>query len=276
MNNQNYVQPGRILTLAAPYDRLTSGLGAMIGSLFGVSMDTVLSGADGQFETEGVHNLLKTSAQAWTAGDKVYWNAGTKLCDNDPTTGRHIGTAVEAAANPTASGKVKLLGNSSPLAEGVQAAVVVLTDSTGLSGTHDDTLAATAALVTLTDSTGDSGTHDDTLADGLSSTAPDAVTTSALGDLVATNGGWGSSSEAGFDSISTKFDAAVADITAMRATLLAVQADAAVQNQNDSDLAQKVIEVVAQLAVTNQNISDVAQKVLEIRTVLVTAGLITP
>jgi hypothetical protein len=98
--------------------------------------------------------------------------------------------------------------------------------------------AATAATpTTLTDSTGLSGTHDDTLA----ATTVDALTATALGDLVATqNTGWGANTEAGFDSISTKFDALLADVTAIRALLLVV-------TQNASDTAQKVIELVAQV-----------------------------
>lgn len=48
---------------------------------------------------------------------------------------------------------------------------VTLTDNTGQSGTHDDTLAATTLPTTLTDNTGGAGAHDDTLADGLSVSA---------------------------------------------------------------------------------------------------------
>jgi len=121
MTTESLRAPGRFLTLAAPYDRLTSGLGAMIGSIFGVSLDTVLSGADGVFDTEGKHYLLKTSAQEWAAGDKLYWNAATKLVDNVSTVGPFIGYATAAAANPSASGYVKLAPGSS-LLEGVQAA----------------------------------------------------------------------------------------------------------------------------------------------------------
>src|SRR5512146_1606231 len=50
-------------------------------------------------------------------------------------------------------------------------ALVTLTDNSSYSGTHDDTLAAAATPTTLTDNTGGSGTHDDTLADGLTVTA---------------------------------------------------------------------------------------------------------
>lgn len=271
----NYFGPGEVLTLTAPYDT-DSGEGAQVGSIFGVAVADYLSGdTAAQYKTVGEYLLAKTSAQAWTAGQKIYWDNSLKVCDSDSTLGMLIGTATVAADNPSSTGYVRLNGAAPSTSEGPQAAIVALTDSTGLSGTHDDTLAATAALVTLTDSTGGSGSHDDTLADGLTVTAPAAITAVVLGDLVATqNTGWGAASEADFDDISTQFDALHADVTALSAKVGLCVTDLGVQNQNDSDLAQKMIEVVAQMAVTNQNISDVAQKVLEIRTALIAFGVI--
>lgn len=106
--------------------------------------------------------------------------------------------------------------------------LTTLTDSTGLSATHDDTLAATAAPTTLTDSTSFSGTHDDTLA---------AVT--VMADIA----GGESPTEAEFN------------------TLLAT---VRVIAQNQSDVAQKVIELVTLAGVMAQNDSDIAQKVIEL------------
>ena len=108
---QSYKQPGAILTLTAPYARATSGLGAKVGAIFGVSCDTVANGEEGQFETEGVHELLKTEAQAWAVGEIIYWNDSTKLCDNDSSVGMLIGVCTAVAANPTTSGELKLSGH---------------------------------------------------------------------------------------------------------------------------------------------------------------------
>lgn len=145
----NYVQPGETLSLIAPYDRL-SGEGALIGSLFGVAVNDVLSGAEGEFKHNGVYLLGKTSAQAWTEGQKLYWDDSNKRVDSDGTVGPLIGVAARAAANPSATGYVKLNDAVPSTAEGPQGAVVALTDSTGLSGTHDDTLAATTVPADLT------------------------------------------------------------------------------------------------------------------------------
>ncbi len=106
----NYVQPGKNLTLTAPYDR-TTGQGALVGSIFGVAQVTVASGAAAEFATEGVWDLAKTSAQPWAVGDRIFWDNMNKRCDNVPTAGFIlIGQATAAAANPSSTGKVKLFG----------------------------------------------------------------------------------------------------------------------------------------------------------------------
>ena len=95
--------------------------------------------------------------------------------------------------------------------------------------------AAQAAIgVTLTDSTGDSGTHDDTVADALTVTAPDAVT--------ATSPGTGADATTWTGAQCT---AAYTDITMLRARVNTIVTDLTTSNQNVSDLTQKVIEVVA-------------------------------
>lgn len=146
---ENYIQEGKTITLAAPYDR-TSGQGAQVGSIFGVATGDVLSGIDGEFMTEGVFTLTKATGTAWTQGEKIYWDNSNKRCSDDGTVGQLIGVATEAAASDATTGIVRLNGVAPASAEGPQAAIVVLTDSTGLSGTHDDTLAATTVPADLT------------------------------------------------------------------------------------------------------------------------------
>jgi predicted RecA/RadA family phage recombinase len=128
---QSYKQPGDVLTLTAPYARATSGLGAKVGSIFGVSCSAVGNGEEGEFHTSGVHELDKVSAQAWAEGDRVYWDDSAKLCTNVATAGMLVGYATAVAANPTATGLVKLLGAAPDLAEGAQAAIADLVAITG-------------------------------------------------------------------------------------------------------------------------------------------------
>ena len=104
---RNFVQSGAALTLAAPY-AVTSGQGALIGSLFGVASVTLASGAQGAFQIEGVYELTKVSAQAWTPGALIYWDNAARNCTTVLTGNKLIGVASEAAANPSATGRVRL------------------------------------------------------------------------------------------------------------------------------------------------------------------------
>ena len=104
---QNFVQPGRTMTVAAPY-ALTSGDGCLVGALFGVAHFDAASGDDVEIECEGVFTLPKTSAQAWTVGVPIYWNNTTKVCTTVSTDNTLIGKAALVAANPSATGRVRL------------------------------------------------------------------------------------------------------------------------------------------------------------------------
>lgn len=130
---KNYVQDGENLDLVAPYD-VAAGAGFLVGAIFAVAVDAALSGAVVVGCTEGVFTLAKTSAQAWTQGQKIYWDDTNKRCDSDGTVGILIGAATAAAANPSATGNV-LLNESVPGAlEGPQAAVadIATVDATDL------------------------------------------------------------------------------------------------------------------------------------------------
>lgn len=109
---KNFIQPGESLTIPAPADVL-SGAGVKAGVLFGVAQHDALSGADVSIATTGVFTLAKTSAQAWTVGAAIYFIPGTGLCTTATTTGNLlIGTAAAAAANPSATGDVRLNGSA--------------------------------------------------------------------------------------------------------------------------------------------------------------------
>lgn len=105
----NYIQPGDTVDLPAPAD-VEAGDGALIGSLYGVAQRNLASGEIGPFKTTGVYSLPKTSAQAWLAGAKVYWDNTAKNCTTTATDNTLIGAAVAAAANPSATGYVRLNG----------------------------------------------------------------------------------------------------------------------------------------------------------------------
>lgn len=105
----NYIQDGCVLALPAPA-ALSAGAGALVGSIFGVSLNALSSGEVGSFHVVGVWRLPKLSAQAWTVGEQVYWDDTNKEVTTVSTSNTLIGVAVEAAANPSAVGVVRLNG----------------------------------------------------------------------------------------------------------------------------------------------------------------------
>jgi predicted RecA/RadA family phage recombinase len=141
----NFKQEGDVLELVAPYTR-TSGQGAKVGGLFGVALVDVASGAAANFAVEGVWVLPKTSSQAWTQGQKIYWDDSNKRCDNDGTVGLLIGVASADAGSSDTTGAVRLNGCAPSTLEGPEAAVAALTGTpTGTANGSIVNVAATAA-----------------------------------------------------------------------------------------------------------------------------------
>lgn len=113
----NFIQNGDAVTVAAPA-AVTSGDGVKVGMLFGVAQTDADSGADVAIVTRGVFTLPKTSAQAWSVGDAIYWNNTSGVCTTAATAGNiFIGVAAAAAANPSATGVVRLNGAAPAAAE---------------------------------------------------------------------------------------------------------------------------------------------------------------
>ena len=110
---KNHVQPGRIVTVTAPRT-LTAGELVIVGLLAGVAMTDAASGASVEIDTEGVYDLAKTSAQAWSSvGLAIYGVPATGLCTTATTAGTvFVGVNLATAANPSPTGRVRLNGAS--------------------------------------------------------------------------------------------------------------------------------------------------------------------
>jgi len=105
---KTYKQEGEVLTLVAGAT-VASGEGYLFGvSLFGVAINTTASGASGEFVTEGVVAIGKTSALAIAVGDRLFWDPVGKVVNKTATAQQCVGVAVEAAANPSATVAMKL------------------------------------------------------------------------------------------------------------------------------------------------------------------------
>lgn len=106
---KNYVQPGDVVTCTAPY-AVASGGGFLVGAMFAVAANAAANGATVEGKTNGVFDLPKTSAQAWTFGVRVYWDDANKVATTTSAGNTLIGVAVAVAANPSATGRVRLNG----------------------------------------------------------------------------------------------------------------------------------------------------------------------
>ncbi len=107
---KNFVQPGEMITVAAPVGGILSGAGLLAGSLFGVAATSQPEGDPVELATTGVYDLPKVSANTFAFGAKVYWDATAKNCTSTATDNTLIGVAVAAAGNGAASVRVRLNG----------------------------------------------------------------------------------------------------------------------------------------------------------------------
>lgn len=108
---KTFIQYGETLTLT-PGAAVASGVGYLFGAaLFGVAVGDVANGVPGEFRTEGVIEVGKTSALAISVGDRLFWDATNKVVNKTSTAQQCVGIAVEAAANPSATVKMKLVSS---------------------------------------------------------------------------------------------------------------------------------------------------------------------
>ena len=109
---KNFVYSGNVITLTAPY-AVASGDGLRVGSIFGVAAGDAESGAMVETALAGVFDLKKVASQAWTPGDKIYWDDAKKEATKTAASNTLIGVATEAAAGGAGNviGRVRLNGS---------------------------------------------------------------------------------------------------------------------------------------------------------------------
>lgn len=125
-----FIQPGDALELTAPGGGVVSGTPVLIGKLFVIPAVSASATAKFNGYISGVFQLPKTSAQAWAEGDRIYWDAGNARADNVASVGQLIGIATRTAANPSATGFVRIMSPSMLAVEGVAAGYKVARGTT--------------------------------------------------------------------------------------------------------------------------------------------------
>lgn len=144
----NFVQSGETILLTAPYT-VTSGQAAKVGKFFGVACDDITSGATGQFKTEGVFNITKTTG-AIAQGDPVFWDNTNKYLTTTANSNAEVGVCLVAALSGDTTVTVKLN-------EGLVTQKFVSSEQTGTGSSqnvaHGLGVVPTRVLVTYTDLT---------------------------------------------------------------------------------------------------------------------------
>jgi predicted RecA/RadA family phage recombinase len=108
---KNFIQPGSTITLSAPA-AVASGAGVLVGAIFGIAAHDAGSGEPVETVTTGVFDLNKIGSEAWSVGDKVYWDdantRATKIATDNTLIGVAIATVGSGADETT--GRVRLNG----------------------------------------------------------------------------------------------------------------------------------------------------------------------
>jgi predicted RecA/RadA family phage recombinase len=102
----NYVQDGDTILLTAPYT-VTSGQAAKVGKFFGVACDDITSGSTGQFKTDGVFAITKTTG-AIAQGDPVFWDNTNKYLTTTANSNTEVGVCLVAALSGDTTATVRL------------------------------------------------------------------------------------------------------------------------------------------------------------------------
>lgn len=111
---KNFRQPADTIDLTAPGGGVVSGNGYKIGQIFGVAARTEAAGNLFPLMVTGAHDLPKTSAQANTEGQLVYWDDTGKKVTTTASGNLLIGVAIQVAVNPSDVGRYRLNGTARP------------------------------------------------------------------------------------------------------------------------------------------------------------------
>lgn len=108
---KNFVQEGKTVTVTAPA-ALASGVGVLIGSMFGVTNSAAANGAEVEIDLCGVFDLVRATGAStdWTPGTLLYWDDTNKRITKTSSGNTKIGVAVTAALVGDATGRVRLNG----------------------------------------------------------------------------------------------------------------------------------------------------------------------
>lgn len=107
---RNMVKDGNVVTRTAPSGGVVSGLAYLIGSQLVVATFSAAQGDPFEGVTKGVVTLVKATGEAWTEGEKLYWDNSAHKATATSSANTLIGVADAAAGSSDATGDVYLDG----------------------------------------------------------------------------------------------------------------------------------------------------------------------
>jgi predicted RecA/RadA family phage recombinase len=108
----NYTQMGKTVSAAAPY-AVVSGGGALLGTLFGVAVNTYALDEEGEFVTVGCFDLPAAAADVADRFALIYWDDTAKQVTTVDEGNTLIGCITAAKENGDTAVNVRLNGVAS-------------------------------------------------------------------------------------------------------------------------------------------------------------------
>lgn len=106
---KNSIQEGQTLTAPAPAGGVVAGRVYALGDILGVATSNAAAGVSTVFETQpSIYSFPKLAGEAWTLGQKVYWDTTNFRFTTTVGTNVLAGNAAAAAAAPDTVGLVKM------------------------------------------------------------------------------------------------------------------------------------------------------------------------
>lgn len=128
----NFKQKGDTVVVIAAA-AVSSGDAVLKGALFGIAQNNAAETEEVVLKLTGVWSLPKTTGEAWTQGQSLYWNAGTGKLTTTAGNNLNVAVAWAAAESAAAFGDAKINASGVKLG-GVIAPSTAIPDLAAITG----------------------------------------------------------------------------------------------------------------------------------------------
>lgn len=106
---KNFVQAGKTVTVIAPY-AVSSGMGVLVGAIFGIATFDAANGAPVEIAREGVFDVAAVTADTATQGAKIYWDNTARKLTTTVGSNTLVGAVTAAKGGSDVTARVLLDG----------------------------------------------------------------------------------------------------------------------------------------------------------------------